>query len=62
MSLQLFAAHTGERVDADPTSFSSLDAFKTWIAKAIGVSTQAQILLTTKGKHVRQPALLNEVG
>ena len=61
MSLHVLAAHTGDRIDADPTSFSSLDAFKSWVAKAIGVSTQAQILLTTKGKHVRQPALLNEV-
>ncbi|KAI9686918.1 MAG: oligomeric, coiled-coil, peripheral membrane protein [Bathelium mastoideum] len=60
MSLQVLAAHTGERVSADPTSFSSLEAFKSWVAKAIGVSAQAQILLTAKGKHIRQPALLTE--
>jgi hypothetical protein len=61
MSLQVLAAHSGERVDADPTSFPSLDAFKHWIARITGIAEQAQILLTARGKHVRQQALLNEV-
>ena len=61
MSLQVLAAHTGERINADPNSFPSLDAFKSWVAKAIGVSPQAQILLTARGKYIRQQALLNEV-
>ncbi|KAF2231620.1 hypothetical protein EV356DRAFT_525793 [Viridothelium virens] len=60
MSLQVLAAHTGERITTDPNSFPSLDAFKSWVAKAIGVSTQAQILLTARGKHIRQQALVNE--
>ncbi|KAI9709738.1 MAG: oligomeric, coiled-coil, peripheral membrane protein [Bogoriella megaspora] len=59
MSLQVLAAHTGERFDVDP-SFQSLDAFKTWVAKTTGVSSQAQILLTARGKHVKQQALVNE--
>ena len=60
MSLQVLAAHTGDRINADPNSFPSLDAFRSWVAKAFGVPTQAQILLTARGKHIRQSALLNE--
>jgi len=61
MSLQVAVAHTGERLDADPVTFSSVDALRIWISKATQIPPQDQILLTTRSKHVKLQALLTEV-
>jgi autophagy-related protein 11 len=61
MSLQINVAHTGQRLDADPVAFSSVDALKQWISRATEIPPEAQVLLTTQGKHVKLHALLTEV-
>ena len=61
MSLQIAVAHTGQRLDADPVSFSSIEALKHWIASATQIPPEYQILLTPRGKHVKLQALLTEV-
>ncbi|OCK86217.1 hypothetical protein K432DRAFT_376876 [Lepidopterella palustris CBS 459.81] len=60
MSLQVAVAHTGQRLDADPVTFNSVDAFRAWISKATQIPTQDQILLTPRSKHVKLQALLTE--
>ncbi|KAH5508326.1 autophagy-related protein [Parastagonospora nodorum] len=60
MSLQIAVAHTGQRLDADPVTFSSVDALKHWIARAFEIPPESQILLTPGGKHVKVQALLTE--
>ena len=61
MSLQIAVAHTGQRLDADPVGFSSIEALKLWIARATQIPPEYQILLTPQGKHVKLQALLTEV-
>lgn len=61
MSLSVFVAHAGKRLDADPVVFSSLDALKAWINNATKIPPQDQILLTPRGKHVKLQTLLTEV-
>lgn len=61
MSLQIAVAHTGQRLDADPVAFSSVDALKHWISRASEIPPESQILLTPGGKHVKLQALLTEV-
>jgi autophagy-related protein 11 len=61
MSLQIAVAHTGQRLDADPVAFSSVDALKHWISRASEIPPELQILLTPGGKHVKLQALLTEV-
>ncbi|KAF2819092.1 hypothetical protein CC86DRAFT_336356 [Ophiobolus disseminans] len=60
MSLQIAVAHTGQRLDADPVAFSSVDALKQWISRASEIAPESQILLTPGGKHVKLQALLTE--
>ncbi|KAH6616309.1 autophagy-related protein 11-domain-containing protein [Boeremia exigua] len=60
MSLQIAVAHTGQRFDADPVAFGSVDALKHWIARATEIPPELQILLTPAGKHVKLQALLTE--
>ncbi|KZM18290.1 oligomeric, coiled-coil, peripheral membrane protein [Ascochyta rabiei] len=60
MSLQIAVAHTGQRFDADPVAFGSVDALKHWIARAADIAPELQILLTPAGKHVKLQALLTE--
>ncbi|KAL1656476.1 oligomeric, coiled-coil, peripheral membrane protein [Didymella pomorum] len=60
MSLQIAVAHTGQRFDADPVAFASVDALKHWIARATEIPPELQILLTPAGKHVKLQALLTE--
>ncbi|EKG20253.1 Autophagy-related protein 11 [Macrophomina phaseolina MS6] len=60
MSLSVFVAHSGKRLDADPVVFSSLDALKAWINNATTIPPQDQILLTPRGKHVKLQTLLTE--
>lgn len=61
MSLHVFVAHTGQRLDADTNVLSSLDSLRSWIAKNTTIPAQDQILLTARGKHVKLQALLTEV-
>ncbi len=61
MSLQILVSHTGERLRADPVSFGSLDAFRSWLAQASAIPSQRQILLTPRSKHVKLQTLLTEV-
>jgi autophagy-related protein 11 len=61
MSLQIFIAHTGERIDCAAPLPTSLDALKSWIAKATTIPPQDQVLLTTKGKPFKQQNLFSEV-
>lgn len=61
MSLRIYVAHTGAQLDADPTSFDSLDALRAWISQVSSIPLSDQILLTTKGRHVKLPALSIEV-
>ncbi|KAL5118048.1 oligomeric, coiled-coil, peripheral membrane protein [Pleosporales sp. CAS-2024a] len=60
MSLQIAVAHTGQRLDADPVAFTSVDALKHWISRAFEIAPESQILLTPGGKHVKLQALLTE--
>ncbi|KAL6706584.1 oligomeric, coiled-coil, peripheral membrane protein [Coniothyrium glycines] len=60
MSLQIAVAHTGQRLDADPVAFGSVEALKQWISIATEIPSEYQILLTTQGKHVKVQALLTE--
>ncbi|KAF2872059.1 autophagy-related protein 11-domain-containing protein [Massariosphaeria phaeospora] len=60
MSLQIAVAHTGQRLDADPVGFHSVDALKLWISRATEILPEAQVLLTPRGKHVKLQALLTE--
>ncbi|KAF2657972.1 hypothetical protein K491DRAFT_653720 [Lophiostoma macrostomum CBS 122681] len=60
MSLQIAVAHTGQRLDADPVSFSNIEALKHWISRATQIAPDYQILLTPRGKHVKLQALLTE--
>lgn len=61
MSLQIYIAHTGERIGCAAPLPSSLDALKSWIAKATTIPTQDQVLLTTKGRPVKTQQLYSEV-
>ncbi|KAF1813018.1 hypothetical protein P152DRAFT_435397, partial [Eremomyces bilateralis CBS 781.70] len=60
MSLSLFIAHSGEQLRADPVSIGSLDALKRWIHEATRIPGEDQILLTSRGKHVKLQTLLTE--
>ncbi|KAF2464702.1 uncharacterized protein BDR25DRAFT_241836 [Lindgomyces ingoldianus] len=60
MSLQIAVAHTGQRLDADPVGFNSIEALKHWISSITHIQPECQILLTTRGKHVKLQALLTE--
>src|ERR1700759_535511 len=55
MSISVFVAHTGARLDADPTAFESLDSLRSGIANATSILLADQIFLTKKGRHVKLP-------
>jgi autophagy-related protein 11 len=61
MSLNIYIAHTGEHLLADPVSFASPDALRTWIARHTSIPAQRQILMTARGKNVRIQSLATEV-
>ncbi|RDW72056.1 hypothetical protein BP5796_08090 [Coleophoma crateriformis] len=54
MALQVFIAHSGQRLQADSEAISSVDAFKTWVAKNSSIAPSDHIFLTAQGKAVRQ--------
>ncbi|OXV08069.1 hypothetical protein Egran_04168 [Elaphomyces granulatus] len=61
MSLQIYIAHSGERLFADPVSFASPDALRSWIARNTSIPSQRQILMTARGKNVKLQTLVMEV-
>ncbi|QSS52724.1 autophagy-related protein 11 [Histoplasma capsulatum var. duboisii H88] len=60
MSLHIYIAHTGEQLLADPVSFASPDALRTWISRKISMPAQRQILMTARGRNVRPQTLATE--
>ncbi|PGH27427.1 hypothetical protein AJ80_00905 [Polytolypa hystricis UAMH7299] len=60
MSLQIYIAHTGEHLLADPVSFASPDALRSWIARNTSIPAQRQILMTARGKNVKLQTLATE--
>ncbi|EGE01522.1 hypothetical protein TEQG_00570 [Trichophyton equinum CBS 127.97] len=50
MSLHIYIAHSGEQMLADPVSFASPDALRSWISRYTQIPVQRQILMTAKGK------------
>ena len=61
MSLQILAAHTGERYSTEPGLFAALDAFKTWLSQETSTPTSHQIILTSTGKQAKLQSLGTEV-
>ncbi|KAK4994594.1 oligomeric, coiled-coil, peripheral membrane protein [Elasticomyces elasticus] len=59
--LQIYIAHTGQRLEADPGALKSLDDLRALITKATQILAKHQIFLTAKGRQVRPQALLTEV-
>ncbi|KAH8426942.1 autophagy protein ATG11 [Aspergillus melleus] len=60
MSLHIYIAHSGEHLHADPVSFASPDALRSWIARNTSVPSQRQILMTARGKNVKIQTLATE--
>ncbi|CZR62041.1 related to myosin heavy chain [Phialocephala subalpina] len=60
MAIQIYLAHTGQRLQADPGNFPTLDAFKTWVAKHINIAIRDQISLTDQGRPVKFQGLSSE--
>ncbi|ODH28687.1 hypothetical protein ACO22_03906 [Paracoccidioides brasiliensis] len=60
MSLHIYVAHTGEQLLADPVSFASPDALRTWISRKVSIPAQRQILMTARGRNVRPQTLATE--
>ncbi|KAK5170728.1 hypothetical protein LTR04_004461, partial [Oleoguttula sp. CCFEE 6159] len=60
MSLQVFVAHTGERLPAGQHAFTTLDALRTWVHQATSIPPRDQVFLTGAGKQVRPQVLLTE--
>ncbi|KAI9734502.1 MAG: oligomeric, coiled-coil, peripheral membrane protein [Cirrosporium novae-zelandiae] len=61
MSLQIYIAQTGERLRADPVSFASPEALRSWISRYAGIPAQRQILMSARGKQAKLQTLLTEV-
>ncbi|EFQ99628.1 Atg11p [Nannizzia gypsea CBS 118893] len=60
MSLHIYIAHSGEQMLADPVSFASPDALRSWISRHTQIPVQRQILMTAKGKSVKTQSLATE--
>ncbi|KAL1968317.1 hypothetical protein VTN77DRAFT_1846 [Rasamsonia byssochlamydoides] len=60
MSLHIYIAHSGEHLLADPVSFASPEALRSWIARNTSISPQRQILMTARGKNVKLQTLATE--
>lgn len=60
MSLQIFIAHTGQRLALDSSHVDTPDALRSWIADNASIPPRNQIVLTAKGKFVRAQTLLTE--
>ncbi|KAK4619802.1 Autophagy-related protein 11 [Fulvia fulva] len=62
MSIAVFVGHTGQCLNLDPSTTTSLDALRSWITSQTGIQPRSQILLTAQGKQVRSQTLLTESG
>ncbi|PKY08368.1 hypothetical protein P168DRAFT_314471 [Aspergillus campestris IBT 28561] len=60
MSLHIYIAHSGEHLLADPVSFASPDALRSWITRNTSIPSQRQILMTARGKNVKIQTLATE--
>ncbi|CAD6447166.1 d76367ca-9a81-478a-a1ba-34bd5534e311 [Sclerotinia trifoliorum] len=60
MELHVYIAHTGQHLQVDPGSFTSLDDFKKWVAKYTPIAASDHISLTAAAKAVRFQALSSE--
>ncbi|KAI9644929.1 oligomeric, coiled-coil, peripheral membrane protein [Ciborinia camelliae] len=60
MELHVYIAHTGQHLQVDPESFTSLDDFKLWVAKYTPIAASDHISLTAAAKAVRFQALSSE--
>ncbi|KAJ6141230.1 hypothetical protein N7470_010126 [Penicillium chermesinum] len=60
MSLHIYIAHSGEHLLADPVSFASPEALKSWILRNTAIPAQRQILMTARGKNVKIQTLATE--
>lgn len=60
MSLHIYIAHSGEHLLADPVSFASPDALKSWIVRNTPIPPARQILMTARGKNVKIQTLATE--
>ena len=60
MSIQVLHAHTGSLFRSNVDSFSSLDDFRSWIARKTSIQASNQILMTGKGKPVKFQSLATE--
>ena len=62
MALTVHLIPTGDSIQPAGQPPSSVEALRTWIAQEADIKEEDQIILTSKGKHVQQQTLLNEVG
>ncbi|GAB7363667.1 hypothetical protein MBLNU230_g4237t1 [Neophaeotheca triangularis] len=60
MSLQIFVAHTGQRLALDSSQVNTPESLRSWIADSASIPARNQIVLTAKGKLVRAQTLLTE--
>ncbi|KAK5169706.1 oligomeric, coiled-coil, peripheral membrane protein [Saxophila tyrrhenica] len=60
MSITVYLAYTGQRLDFDPSRVDSIDAFKSWLQTQTGIAPRNVVLLTSQGKQVRAQTLLTE--
>ncbi|TVY65619.1 Autophagy-related protein [Lachnellula suecica] len=54
MALQVLLAHTGQRLQADPGSFNTIEEFRAWVARNGGVDELNYIALTNQGKPIQK--------
>ncbi|KAJ5390576.1 Autophagy-related protein 11 [Penicillium cataractarum] len=60
MSLNIYIAHSGEHLLADPVASASPDSLKTWIVRNTSIPIARQILMTARGKNVKTQTLATE--
>ena len=60
MSLHILVSHTGQRLQADPNQIVSPDALRQWISERTTIPVARQILMTSRGKSVRQQHIQGE--
>lgn len=61
MSLTVFVAHTGQRLLVEPASYSSFEAFKSWLSRISAIPDPSQVLLLASGKQAKFQSLFTDV-
>lgn len=61
MALTIHIIPTGDSIQPSGQQATTLEALHAWVARATDIKEPDQIILTSKGKHVQQQALLTEV-